>query len=94
MRKLLFAAALACGVIHTVSAGEFLVAPTKEGGEIVLTFNTPSACNGLFFMYLVDKNQIPFYGCWTLINDKVHVRYDNGIRRVYGLGEWSRRESM
>lgn len=94
MKKLLLAAALACGVVHTVSAEGFLVAPTKEGGEIVLTFNTPSACNGLFFMYVVDKKQEPFYGCWALINDKVHVRYDNGIRRVYDLDGWTKRESM
>lgn len=94
MKRLLLAAALACGITHSVSAEEFLVAPTKEGGEIILTFSKPTSCNGMFFMYLVDKNQIPFYGCWTFINDKVHVRYDNGIRRVYGLGEWSKRESM
>ena len=94
MKKLLLAAALVCGAIQTVSAGGFLVSPTTEGGEIVLTFDKPTACNGLFFMYVVDKKQEPFYGCWALINDKIHVRYDNGIRRVYGLDGWAKRESM
>lgn len=92
MKKLLLLAALAFG---NAQANEYYVAPNKSGGEIVLTLETTDSCGeGLFFMYVVNRNQEPTYGCWTLIAGKIHVRFNDGTRRVYDDKGWVRRESM
>lgn len=91
MKKLILALALLCG---SATAGEYWVAPTEAGGQIVLTFDKTKSCDSLFFMYLVKTDQEVAYGCWTVINDMIHVRYDNGIRRVYDAQGWIRKESM
>lgn len=79
--SLLFAAS-------SVSAGEYWTTPTDMGGEIVLELTKPESCEGLFWMYLVKSNQEVVYGCWAMLNDKIHVRYDNGVRKAYGLSGW------
>lgn len=85
MKKFLWIMALVCA---SAQADDYLVTPTKAGGEIILTTQKPEACNGLFFMYAVGPNQEVFYGCWTSLNGMVHVRYDDGTRRVYDHKGW------
>lgn len=91
--KRLLVAVLACGITFTASAGEIFVAPAKGGGEIILTLNKPSSCDGMFFMYAINKKQQPTYGCWTILDDMIHVRYNDGMRRVYDMEGWERRET-
>lgn len=70
-------------------AGEYFVTPTEAGGEIVLTNTKTTGCGeNLMFMYVVKSDQTVVYGCWAYINDKVHVRYDDGNRKVYDTKGW------
>ena len=70
-------------------AGEYFVTPTEAGGEIVLTNTKTSSCgDSLMFMYVVKTDQSVVYGCWAYINDKIHVRYDDGNRKVYDTKGW------
>jgi len=91
MKKLVLILALLCG---NAAAGESLVAPTEAGGQIVLTFDKTTNCGELYFMYLVLSTQEVSYGCWVFMNGMIHVRYDNGVRRVYDAKGWVRKESM
>jgi len=88
MKKLLVTLLL-CVNAH---AGEYFVTPTETGGEIVLTNSKTTNCgDNLMFMYVVMANQSVVYGCWAYINDKIHVRYDDGNRRVYDTKGWTRK---
>jgi len=70
-------------------AGEYFVTPTEAGGEIVLTDKKTERCGEvLMFMYVVKSDQSVVYGCWAYMNDKVHVRYDDGTRKVYDTKGW------
>lgn len=94
MKKLLLALALICGTA-TANATEYWVAPTEAGGQIVLTFDKTGGCGDtLYFMYTVFSNQEVVYGCWTAINQSIHVRYDNGVRRVYSTTGWVRKDGL
>jgi hypothetical protein len=74
-------------------AGEYFVTPTEAGGEIVLTNTKTNNCgDSLMFMYVVKSNQSVVYGCWAYINDKVHVRYEDGTRKVYDTTGWIRKK--
>lgn len=89
MNKLLLSLVLVCSA---ATAGEYWTMPTEAGGEVVLTNARSEICGeSLLVMYLVKSNQEVVYGCWALINDKIHVRYDNGIRRAYDMSNWTRK---
>ena len=84
--KKLFLALLLCANAH---AGEYFVAPTESGGEIVLTNTKVRDCgDSLMFMYVIKSDQSVVYGCWAYINNKVHVRYNDGTRKVYDTVGW------
>lgn len=85
MKKLIF---LLCFCLNAY-ANEYFVTPTESGGEIVLTtIRTDNCGDSLMFMYVVKPDQGVVYGCWAYLNDKIHVRYDDGIRRVYDTKGW------
>lgn len=89
MKKLLFSLLLVCGA---VSAGEYWTMPTEAGGEIVLTNTKTDTCGDvLLVMYLVKSTQEVIYGCWALLDDRIHVRFDNGMRRAYDLSNWTKK---
>lgn len=92
MKKLLILL-LFCATAH---AEDYLVAPTESGGEIVLsmTRGVKNCGDTLFWMYLVTKSGDVFYGCWTYMHDKIHVRFDNGVRKVYDMEGWTKRTSQ
>jgi hypothetical protein len=84
--KKLFLALLLCANAY---AGEYFVTPTEAGGEIVLTLQKASTCgDSLYFMYVIKSDQSVVYGCWAYINNKIHVRYDDGNRKVYDTTGW------
>lgn len=91
MKRLLLVLALLC---NPALASEYWVAQTESGGQIVLTFDKTTNCGELYFMYLVLSTQEVSYGCWVVLNDMIHVRYDNGVRRVYDNQGWMRKEKM
>jgi len=89
MKKLLLSLLLTCG---SVNAGEYWTTPTEQGGEIALQFIKTDTCgDNLWSMYVVKSNQEVVYGCWTIMDDRIHVRYDNGVRRAYDLSGWTKK---
>jgi len=89
MNKLVLSLLLACGVVN---AEEYWTTPTQQGGEIVLTKATSENCGDvLLVMYVITADQRVAYGCWALLNGKVHVRYDDGDRMAYDLKNWTKK---
>lgn len=81
MKKLLITLLLASGLAN---AAEYYVSPTELGGRIVLTFEKSDWCDkNLFIAYVEMTDQNVVYGCWAFVNEKIHVRYNDGNRRVY-----------
>jgi hypothetical protein len=83
MKKLLLVLLLACSAVR---AQPYLSAKNEGGGEIVLTSYTVSTCaEGLKAMYTMLPTGRVYHGCWAYINEKAHVKYDDGERRVYPI---------
>ena len=80
MKKLLLVLLLACSAVR---AEPYLSAANEGGGEIILTIFTPASCDGLKAMYAMLPSGVVFHGCWAYFNDKIHVRFEDGSRRVY-----------
>lgn len=53
------------------------------GGEIVLTNLPCKDRQSLLLAYTYTEGGNYESGCWTLLKDKVHVIWKNGVRRVY-----------
>lgn len=70
-------------VASAVRADQYLSAANEGGGEIILTSYTISTCDGLKAMYAMLPNGTVYHGCWAYLNDKIHVRFEDGTRRVY-----------
>lgn len=84
MKRALLGAALLAAVL-TAQAKDLLVAPTKAGGEIVLTKDRSNTCGEvLFSMYIVMTDQNLLFGCWAYLDGRIMVRFDDGTRRAYG----------
>lgn len=90
MKKFILALAMLCG---SVNATEYWTKPTEAGGRIVLTFTKTESCGSLFFMYIEKSTQEVDYGCWTVINERIHVRYDSGVRRIYTPDDWVKHDT-
>lgn len=82
MKKIALALLLVCS---SVRAELYLSAKNEGGGEIVLTTYTVASCEGLKAMYAMLPSGKTYYGCWAYVNDKIHVRYEDGERRVYPI---------
>jgi hypothetical protein len=44
-----------------------------------------ASCDGLKAMYSMLPNGTVYHGCWAYINEKIHVKYEDGERRVYPI---------
>lgn len=76
------------------SAADYWTTPTQAGGRIVLTLEKADYCgNSLYVAYVEKTNQDVVYGCWSAINGKIHVRYNDGNRKVYEPDLWTKHES-
>lgn len=83
MKKLVLALLLCASAVH---ADPYLSAKNEGGGEIVLTSYATSTCGeGLKAMYAMLPNGTVYHGCWAYINEKAHVRYEDGSRKVYPI---------
>jgi hypothetical protein len=80
MKKLVLALLLLCSAVR---AEPYLSAANEGGGEIILTSFTPASCSGLKAMYAMLPSGVVFHGCWAYLNDKIHVSFEDGSRRVY-----------
>lgn len=91
MKYLILTAAL---VAPLAAAEVYFVTPNEGGGEIVLTEVKVAQCGETL---RVAYAQLPggdvLYGCWGFMQDKVHVRYMDGQRRVYDPKGFAMKES-
>lgn len=91
MKKILATAVLAAAALNA-TAREVWVSKTESGGEIVITAEKSTHCeDSLRSMYLVMSTGEVVYGCWAMIDERIHVRYDNGVRRAYTLSGFEKR---
>jgi hypothetical protein len=71
------------------NAAEWWETPTKAGGKIVLTLERADWCGkNLYIAYIETSQQDAIYGCWTGVNDRIHVRFNDGTRKVYDKEGW------
>lgn len=86
MKKLILCLLLATGVCQ---AEEWWETPTTKGGRIILTTQTADWCGkGTLVAYIETSKQDSIYGCWTVSNDRIHVRYNGGVTKVYDKEGW------
>jgi hypothetical protein len=90
MKKLLAILVLIAGVAHA----DYWTYPTKDNGEIVLTTEMFASdhviknCRNWFAGYVIDKFNRVIYGCWNVMNDKIHMYFTDGDFRVYTKDNW------
>ncbi len=91
MRKLAIALLFVCGI---ASADEYWTAKSEGGGDIYLTKEKADACGkNLAVAYVIKPDQSIVYGCWAIVNDKIHVRYNDGHRVAYDFLGWERKSN-
>lgn len=79
-----FIIALALAAAGTANAAVIGTMPNKAGGTINLT-NTKSEYCGksrrvVFFMH--PQGDV-LMGCWTIVEEKIHIRYEQGTTRMH-----------
>lgn len=88
MKKLLIALLL----ITTSAQAEIYFAGKNAGGtDIILTLQKPEWCKGSYMMYTSTTKSEVFYGCWSYMQDAIHVVYADGERRVYNANLFEQR---
>lgn len=86
MKKLVITLLLMSGCVH---AAEYWTSRTEAGGRIVLTFDRADYCGKVLYVAYVEKpTQEVVYGCWTILYDKIHVKYSDDNRMVYDMDGW------
>lgn len=70
-------------------AEKYLVMQNKVGGKIVLTAEPCPTAKSLRRMYASAPNQRTLLGCWTVMAEEVHVKYDDGELYTYPA-DWFR----
>ena len=64
------------------------VMPNQGGGQVVLTDRKCQGYKSLFYAYTYTEN-VFLDGCWTVLDNKVHVVWDKKQgRRVYNLNDF------
>ena len=86
MKKLIFFSVL---LANPAFAEEWWEAKTQAGGRIVLTTQAADWCGkNTLIAYIETTKQDSIYGCWTVSNDRIHVRYNGGTTKVYDKEGW------
>ena len=91
MRIPLFLAALAaCMPVHA----DELVARNKAGGSIVLSDKTSKACDaGENIAFATSPTGNVEFGCWTLLENRVWIKYQDGTLRVHDANTFTLKRS-
>ena len=90
MKKLLIALFLCSGAVH---AEQWWETPTEAGGKIVLSTQTANWCpKGFYIAYIETTTQDAIYGCWYPVNDRIHVKWNNGWTKIYDKNGWTFRD--
>ena len=86
MRKLIF---FAFFLTSACFASEWWEAKTQANGKIVLTLERADYCGKVLYVaYIETSQQDAIYGCWTGVNDRIHVRFNNGVTKIYDKEGW------
>lgn len=88
MKKLIL---LLCFVASSAYAEIYFVGKNAGGTDIILTLEKPNWCDGIYMMYTTTTNSSVLYGCWFYMQDKIHVKYLDGDRRVYDVRGFEQR---
>lgn len=74
-------------VLPCVAAAQVRYEATNTGGgKIILTERECPKMKGLLHMYSVSVGGGMIEGCWTLMDDRVHVAWYDGDRTSYDPG--------
>lgn len=82
---------LLCLVAGSASASEYWVWRNSADWEFVLTFEKPDWCGGMDMMYSVSPQGNAHYGCWRMMNDRVHIEFRSGAHHVFSAEKFQRR---
>ena len=63
--------------------GDYRIWRNEHGWDFVLTKERPDWCKGLEMMYSVSPKGDSHYGCWRVLNDRVHIEFRDGLPRNY-----------
>jgi hypothetical protein len=86
MKKLIFFWVL---LANPAFAEEWWETPTQAGGKIVLSVQTADWCpKGFYIAYIETSKQDAIYGCWYPVNDRIHVKYNDGTVKIYDKKGW------
>ena len=86
MKKLIFFLAL---LANPAFAEEWWEANTQAGGRIILTKQTADWCpKGFLIGYIETTKQDAIYGCWTYVNSRIHMKFNDGNIKIYDLDGW------
>ena len=58
--------------------GSHLVWRNQNGWDFVLTNEKPNWCDGMDMIYSVSPKGNAQYGCWKLLNERVHIEFKGG----------------
>lgn len=84
MKRLLLIAALAA----TPVMADSWVMPNQGGGQVVLTDRPCPGYKNLSAAYTYT-GKIYIDGCWTIIDNKIHVVWNGTDRRVYDISDFT-----
>lgn len=82
---------LLCLVAGSANAVEYWVWRNPADWEFVLTYEKPDWCGGMDMMYSVSPQGNAHYGCWRMMNDRVHVEFRDGARHVFSAEKFQRK---
>jgi len=83
MKRLLLMALLVTA--STAHAEKWLEWKNKAGGKIVLTAEACPDRPALRRMYASAPNSTTLFGCWGVLANEIHVRYDDGDAYTYPM---------
>jgi hypothetical protein len=67
----------------STNSGKYLSWRNEFDVEYVLTYEKPDWCGGTHMMYNVSSKGTAFYGCWRVVDDRVHIQFREGLIRNY-----------
>lgn len=85
MRRFLLALLLAATAAH---AGTVATASNKNGGIIVLSDVKCQGERDLFVAYSTVENSRTLMGCWTMDDNFIFIRWNDGDVRTYPFEIW------
>ena len=80
--------AVMCIAASTAWAGTVATASNKNGGIIVLSDGKCQGDKDLFVAYSTVENSRTLMGCWTMDDNFIFIRWNDGDVRTYPFEIW------